>query len=460
MALFLHDSAMAMDREQANEDAHKAFLKLEFFSEGRGMNLMPGLIEIMEKMNQSSRGQRFLKNLFSNRWGLNWVESQPVGLMDVSYKAHHVGVLSCVACHSGRAAGIFIPGLGNKNIDVLQIGEDAHIIENLYKTFNFKANKDEDYKIISENALALARLLSDRNLGNLKEGLVPVSFVRTWFFRQANQEWPADMPKGQVKVPSLWGYGEKRKVGQFSDGFGNGQLPGWAIAVELTAGQTVSAVRNYLPKVYEAEDVFSNFLPVKYPFAIDDEKARLGKAVFTKTCAGCHGTYEIDNFGLAIYERPRWIPWEFVRTDEDRLLANTPAFYELVANNPLSDIIQTTSLGQGYFAPRLVGIWSRFPYLHNGSVPSIAALLMDPSQRPIVFSLLDAGERSRFDEASLGLTTPAPGSQAETAMLRAAHSERSLYDTREKGLSSQGHPFGVDLSSEEKTQLIEYLKTL
>ena len=100
---------------------------------------------------------------------------------------------------------------------------------------------------------------------------------------------------------------------------------------------------------------------------------------------------------------------------------------------------------RGYFAPRLDGIWCRFPFLHNGLVPNIAALLTPPEERPSVFSLKDAGERGRFDEERLGLTLPDERA-AERLLKRGKNGDRVVYDTRRIGQSNTGHNFGVRLN--------------
>src|SRR5258707_8304715 len=90
---------------------------------------------------------------------------------------------------------------------------------------------------------------------------------------------------------------------------------------------------------------------------------------------------------------------------------------KLVRMGPLRDIMRAQEERRGYFAPRLVGIWSRFPYLHNGSVPNLAALLESPELRPRAFSLSDAGDERRFDPVAVGLTLPEPGSRDERKLL-------------------------------------------
>jgi hypothetical protein len=126
----------------------------------------------------------------------------------------------------------------------------------------------------------------------------------------------------------------------------------------------------------------------------------------------------------------------------------------------MSDLIKIhAERRNGYFAPRLEGIWARFPYLHNASVPNIHALLTPAEKRPRVFSMKRAGERERFDEALLGLTLSS--AREEAALLkRGAKGDRTVYDTRRPGHSPQGHEFGVALPEDDKRALIEYLKTL
>jgi hypothetical protein len=103
-------------------------------------------------------------------------------------------------------------------------------------------------------------------------------------------------------------------------------------------------------------------------------------------------------------------------------------------------------------APKLWGVWSRFPYLHNASVPTIYDLLSAPETRPAVFSLKHAGEKERFDEEKLGLNSKDVGRS----------SKRQTYDTSRVGHSSQGHYFESfkSFTHENKIELIEYIKTL
>jgi hypothetical protein len=96
-----------------------------------------------------------------------------------------------------------------------------------------------------------------------------------------------------------------------------------------------------------------------------------------------------------------------------------------------------------YKARSLSGIWTSAPYLHNGSVPSLAEMLKPPAERVASFYV---GSRE-FDPVAVGLDT-------------AAGPNRSLIDTSLPGNSNAGHTFGTALGAEEKLDLLEYLKSL
>ena len=100
----------------------------------------------------------------------------------------------------------------------------------------------------------------------------------------------------------------------------------------------------------------------------------------------------------------------------------------------------------GYINPPLDGCWLRAPYLHNGSVPSLAALLLPPAQRPRFFYR----GRNTYDPINMGFESSE--SDTEPGLFR--------YDTSRRGNGNQGHTYGTDLPALEKAALLEYLKTL
>jgi hypothetical protein len=78
-------------------------------------------------------------------------------------------------------------------------------------------------------------------------------------------------------------------------------------------------------------------------------------------------------------------------------------------------------------AAPLVALRASAPYLHNGSVPTLRALLEPAAKRPVTFPLGAAG---------------------------------FVLDTRVPGNGNQGHEFGTALTAAEKQDLIAFLETL
>lgn len=441
-------SLYAQDRQSRHTEAVTAFRDLNFYYKGRGMAVSPDMIKFYDTMKKLGLGTGD-RGPIAQRWGFVVQGKEIRGLFSEPYEGMQVGVLGCVACHSGKAAGEYIIGLGNKNIDVGQVGKDSVLA---MKMWGNVPHSNPKFKELHERALTFTKGLSDPRITNKTQGLVSTGLIRSWFYTIQGLPIPQNFLPGQVKVPHLWGYGEKRKTGSFWDGEGNGELGGWAIAVELYAGQTPENVREYYDKVHKAEDYLGYFLPPAYPFKVDRLKAAAGEKLFQQSCQKCHGDHKRDLEGLPIYDSPKHIPHRVVKTDSERLDALTDELYDLIDRNPLSEYIQSwRKTEHGYVSPKLWGIWSRFPYLHNASVPTVYDLLSEPTTRPKKFSLKDAGEKERFDEAKMGLTRRERDSM-----------KRRLYDTTLKGQSNQGHYFESfkTLTHENKLEIIEYLKTL
>ena len=464
LLIVLSFNLSANDRITMDEKAKEELEKLNFFYKGRGMIISPDLINMYEIIKKTGVGLS-TNGILNKRWGLNLLDKKVKGLYNVPYKNMNMGVLGCVACHSGRAAGQWIIGLGNKNIDVGQVGKDAYLAELIWGMAP-RPNKPE-FREIHNRALEFTKILKNDNINNLSQGLVPTSLVKTWFYEVQQVEIPKKFGRGQVKVPHLWGYGKKRQSGSFWDGFADGVLPGWAVAVELRGGQSVENVREYVDKVHHAEDLLSDLLPPKYPFEVKEDSAQRGKEFFNNTCFKCHGTHERDSDNLPIYKKSKLIPWRVVRTDFERLEFVTPEFLELIDSGPLNDLMKykrREGKGKGYIAPRLWGIWSRFPYLHNASVPTLHDLLSPASMRPVVFNLFRAGESDRYDTNRFGLKVNRDKSSKSYLKLlkKGQKGKRSIYYTKRDGHSNQGHEFGFykDITPQVRRDLIEYLKTL
>lgn len=93
------------------------------------------------------------------------------------------------------------------------------------------------------------------------------------------------------------------------------------------------------------------------------------------------------------------------------------------------------------------GIWAAAPYLHNGSVPTLADLLKPVSERPSSFKV-----GASYDIENVGLAK-------EQGSLNSTYTADDCAK-RNSGNSRCGHTFGVNLTPDEKKALLEYLKSL
>ena len=180
-----------------------------------------------------------------------------------------------------------------------------------------------------------------------------------------------------------------------------------------------------------------------------------GLLAFRTHCAACHGLYDRISNRVTEVANSRYMQVDpKVGTDPERLKAFAPG-----AAAALNDFGERRSLWRkdafrstgAYLAGPLDGIWARAPYLHNGSVPSLAALLQPPPERPKTFY---RGSR-HYDTARLGWRAEQPQEAGRTLFLYRTVDERGQPIP---GNSNAGHPYSVP--TEEQADLIEYLKTL
>jgi hypothetical protein len=141
---------------------------------------------------------------------------------------------------------------------------------------------------------------------------------------------------------------------------------------------------------------------------------------------------------------------------EGALTANPPAVIKALALAKVHGMEKSEKKGQhrqptdkdptadlmAYKARPLNGTWASAPYLHNGSVPNLHALLLPPASRPVRFS---AG-RWEYDPKNVGYVSDG---QVPFEV-----------DTTLAGNRNSGHEYGTKLSEEDRWALVEYLKTL
>ena len=209
--------------------------------------------------------------------------------------------------------------------------------------------------------------------------------------------------------------------------------------------------------------------------SIDVEQAKRGEQVFNQRCARCHGTYEkawssdacqsLSPAQLLATTRvvmPRETITRNVGSDPHRSRAMVPLAkrankLRIFRNNGIAFKANPGA----YVPPPLVGIWARWPYLHNNSIPNLAELLKPAPLRAKAFYIGPAKNRTTdFDQAAVGFPL---GSKTP----RHWRTSSRLFDTRKPGLSNSGHDEGIFLkdganllTAEDKADVIVFLKTL
>jgi cytochrome c peroxidase len=202
----------------------------------------------------------------------------------------------------------------------------------------------------------------------------------------------------------------------------------------------------------DIEAYLASIVPPRWPFATDQNLAAQGQTVFEATCAGCHGTYG---------DQPTYpnllLPLDVIGTDDVLALGSSQFAQRYIDWWSKSFYGQVSRLEPkaGYVAPPLDGIWATAPYLHNGSVPTLAALL-DSSTRPQYFQR--SFDSNDYDQANVGwnVTVVDHGQAAEPDSTKRV----LIYDTTVLGYGNGGHTFGDPLSASDRAAVIEYLKTL
>ena len=361
---------------------------------------------------------------------------------------------NCLSCHADVLAGEIVIGLGNARQDFTTDPSGAAELAGF--AINDPAERRE-WRKWADRVSAIAPFIQTKVVGtNPADNLAAALFAHRDPVTLAWSEEPLlELPTREVPpvdVPPWWRM--KKKNAMFYTAGGRGDHA----RIMMTASTLC------VDEVPEAEAIDAYFGDVRayitsleappYPLPIDAELAEEGRPIFERTCTRCHGTYgENETYPNLL------VPAEVVGTDP--VLAFGASQY----SERFVDWFNQSFYGEtarfepqpGYVAPPLDGIWATAPYLHNGSVPTLAALL-DSSQRPAYWTRTMRTELSDFDPVAVGWVTTVSehGHEGETNAAR----KKLIYDTTLFGHSNAGHTFGDVLTERERTALIEYLKTL
>jgi len=247
---------------------------------------------------------------------------------------------------------------------------------------------------------------------------------------------PWDGTIGAARMVPLWNWNARKNFGLHRDGL-NTSLTEIFLNSGIGNGASNRSIRRV--ELERLQKWVGELKPPPYPFAIDRALLERGEALYRQHCADCHA------FGGAKTGQP--IPIDEVGTDRHRFDSWTTQARD--GFNGLDDYdwrythFRKTS---GYMAQAHDGLWARAPYLHNGSVPSLADLLRPPAERPVTFVV----GYDVYDQQRVGFVSDGAEGRAEGRM----------FDTRLPGNGNGGHTFGTGLPEADRQALIEYLKTL
>jgi hypothetical protein len=254
----------------------------------------------------------------------------------------------------------------------------------------------------------------------------------------------------------------KKKHAMFYNGFGRGDFGRFLMASNLLTVNDSSEAREVDNRISDVLAYIYSLEPPKYPYPINRQLARQGGMVFLQNCSKCHGHYDPGGResiqGQAGGQASRdeeypnlLIPESVIRTDSFLYKANyqSPQFIEWFNKSWFAQGDHPARLEpfNGYIAPPLDGIWVTAPYLHNGSVPTLEALL-NSHLRPAYWSR--DFNNPQYDYVQVGW---------KYAKMEGPDGTK-VYNTTLPGYGNYGHTFGDKLSEKDRKALIEYLKTL
>ena len=346
-------------------------------------------------------------------------------------------VMNCFTCHGGSVYGTTMPGAPNNAIQLQTFIEDV-------RTAKLRLGKPLGHMEIGSVFIPLGSTAGTTNAVMFGVGLM--------HFRDADLnvlpvKSSPKMIHHDMDPPAWWLMHRKSRI--YADGFAQKGHRGLM--------QFMMVRENGPEKFREWESDFKDVLafieslrPPKYPHAVDAALAERGRLVFNESCSRCHGTY-----GDGSKHPENLIPIEEIATDRVRLDALSEANRTGYGASWFAHHgeQETWTDPQGYMAPPLDGVWASAPYFHNGSVPTLWHVL-NPPDRPVVWRRTTEA----IDERRVGLTVEELGEVPRR--IGDAALKRTYFDTRVLGKSAGGHDFPLELTNDERSAVLEYLKTL
>ncbi len=370
--------------------------------------------------------------------------------------------VNCLVCHTAEIDGVAYLGAGTKVFDDLWLGKSLKTLTS--ERWLPLMTRDPASRAVAAHANRILTAHHHDKIDSLtraRSTAFAASHVEL-YMRPHGGAVPGidEVGRGDVKTPPLWHTVAKMPGKRwYTDGSFHGTFPLMASSMELEKDRSFDAlVDEVIPTIKrEFESVIRHLRPPRYPYAIDHALAAQGRELFNSWrvgCAQCHGHY--DGKGS--------VSWPGVHadvgTDRARLDVVSDRFIDTFDNSPLA-AEGALRKSDGYAATPLTGVWANYPYLHNGSVPTLYHLLGPASERPRIFHVMAA---RRLDRQRVGqplVQDPALEHLSESDLFRRFGASRDWFNTTRPGSSNLGHDFWSRIRSDaNRRALIEYLKTL
>lgn len=357
---------------------------------------------------------------------------------------------NCLQCHAERFEGKLYVGLGSNSSDFSTISQQDNFRNNtainVMKTVSPK-QYDAAYLMIRSFNTINPLIESDVRGVNVADRLAAVLVAHRDPVTLEWRDTPVlHIPKEVVPtdVPAWWLL--KKKNAMFYNGFGRGDFAQFMMLSNILTTTDTTEARSVSERFGDVLAYIKTIEPPKYSKSIDHNLAKKGEQLFINNCSHCHGTYGKDGTYPNLL-----IPMSIIQTDSMLITANhqNPQFREWFNKSWFAKGENPARLApsNGYVAPPLDGIWITAPYLHNGSIPTLDALL-NSKARPAYWQR--DFDKPEYDYEKIGWmhdvkTQPTP---------------KKTYNTTLPGYGNHGHTFGDHLSGKERKAVIEYLKTL
>ena len=359
---------------------------------------------------------------------------------------------NCLTCHAGHIGGELVVGLGNPFVDFTQ---DARDLVTQSGRFVRGADQVAAWQHWADRIEGIAPYIRTDTVG--MNPATNLSWALMAHRDPATTEWSQDPlldppPETPVplRTPPWWWMGKKNAM--FYTTIGRGDHARYMLFASLLCADSVEELHEIDAYAADIRAFLESIEPPAFPWEVDTALAAEGEALFNTNCASCHGTYGDDpgypNRVIAL-DRIGTDPM-YAQTMTDGSLDR---FYDWVDRSPHGGTVRAAP-AEGYIAPPLDGIWAAAPFLHNGSVPSLEALL-NPRLRPRYWMHADPPD---YDPEAMGWRFEELDAGKDAAPDRATRAR--IHDTTRPGYANTGHGYGEALSADARRAILEYLKTL